>query len=1256
MGLYRLVVFIVIQIVATSTLKSPTPLSEINKETRALLNILQSKDAHLSDFLSKTPILLKMNWPSPVFLFEPTSLLITVPMSKSEFVLKYISLVSPDFSIKQLPKLKQKYMSPVKLDILFTPTAIGIRSDYLVLCTETETLIYYLQGIGEESGFNLQTVYLEYIQGTYGVFDLNIENPFNDPLEIISLKVQDKDVSVEKKNMPVLGHSKGEICTLRAYFSQQGEYKTSLEIQLHANKFILPIHVKVLNQGLNVPKTINFGILNTQDRKYYMDIIVKNLSKNSFKIQSMKSMSSVFEVSFDNKMVPVHSDKFIIGKVRFHMKNEGFYTGAIELRSNDKIYIIECTATATLSILELSAVPLVYNPYSHMVYNVPITNYLAHDLHVKSIQTFTGALNISNPERLFSNEESKVKVMVLAKQSSYQLVKFHTNIGLIQSYIRIEDPTLSFAHLAKGVYENIYGPLELGYISYENSITVKLSIKNTNKFDVVIDLIESIPHSKIEMPKRNTIYAQDSLEFAIVIKGDRSLFNPVIFHTSIGSFFITAHLVAVPGYGKVKSIYFGDVVPGVFKEQLIYFTNNFPVPVHIQSISSSVDSMTFESTKELVQPDKEQVIGKVKILYSKKNEIVIDWNKYMTYGEARTWNQLQRIWEDGEKVGNIVVTTDVSGKIEAPVFIGFKKPQMQIDIWPNFDYCSVDETCTSYLKVYNPLQVPIMTQLLAAPDFLQTELKKFDCSSQYLHQNYVDDEFENVSNEYDGGLKRRECTIKSTEEIPLIKHATEKHPRRSSESNLHDQSLLEKILSALKPNDNASFLLKSQSEGWKSSQSTQNTWQTSQSYFIGGKNTILIPPKTSKVIGPIYFQPLSQGLHNLSFILRNNYTLIETMNIHTNVAYSKLAFMKRTIYFYNGKEYVIHKTSLRKEQYKLIFDISSDEISKFLTGGSSIVSPIFVRSFELQNVGNIDAEIQGISFEGGICEFEGYILIECNRSFILGSQEGISVQMHYNPAKSFVNRNVELQVVTSTGRFSIAVESKLPEDFNLDVFVASCGDETLTATIACIIAVLVLLVKYDQFDKKIHYRSKSIKDYPEITFGIFFCKKYSQPIFFAQAQEIPAAPIETEKSEEIIETVGVIQTLKSRKKTKIRRNLANTIIENAENLKAHKHVVQVPEVIATNKLLIEKRTGKASVNSPPVCPSPVNEKILVFENPMKKVRAVSDDPAPKPKESSESLSVEPEEDFFIDSYKKSSLLFGFSSDQESTSLAELTED
>ncbi|OMJ86704.1 hypothetical protein SteCoe_11713 [Stentor coeruleus] len=189
-----------------------------------------------------------------------------------------------------------------------------------------------------------------------------------------------------------------------------------------------------------------------------------------------------------------------------------------------------------------------------------------------------------------------------------------------------------------------------------------------------------------------------------------------------------------------------------------------------------------------------------------------------------------------------------------------------------------------------------------------------------------------------------------------------------------------------------------------------------------------------------------------------------------------------------------------------------------------------------------------------------------------------------------------------------------------------------------------------------HYRSKSIKDYPEIAFGIFFCKKYSQPIFFAQTQEILTVPIETGKTQEITENVGIIQPQKSRKKTKIRRNLTNTIIENAENLKNHKNILQVPEVIATNKLLIEKRIGKVSENSPPICPSPINKKTSAFENLMKKVRAVSDEPAPKPKESSENLNIEPDEDFFIDSYKKSSLLFGFSSDQKSTSLAELTED
>ena len=54
-------------------------------------------------------------------------------------------------------------------------------------------------------------------------------------------------------------------------------------------------------------------------------------------------------------------------------------------------------------------------------------------------------------------------------------------------------------------------------------------------------------------------------------------------------------------------------------------------------------------------------------------------------------------------------------------------------------------------------------------------------------------------------------------------------------------------------------------------------------------------------------------------------------------------------------------------------------------------------------------------------------------------------------------------------------------------------------------------------------------------------------------------------------------------------------------------------------------------------------------------KTVSDDPAPKPLETSKSA-TEWDEDFYIDSYKTRSILFGGMNDKESIGLAELTQD
>ena len=135
-------------------------------------------------------------------------------------------------------------------------------------------------------------------------------------------------------------------------------------------------------------------------------------------------------------------------------------------------------------------------------------------------------------------------------------------------------------------------------------------------------------------------------------------------------------------------------------------------------------------------------------------------------------------------------------------------------------------------------------------------------------------------------------------------------------------------------------------------------------------------------------------------------------------------------------------------------------------------------------------------------------------------------------------------------------------------------------------------------------------------------------MFLAQQENTVPSPeiIIVRETVSNIDISEVVQPVKNRKKVKIRRNLANAIVQKAEGSKNSKNLVQLPEVIANNKLLIEKKIR----------------------------RNKADEPAPTPKEITKS--TEPDEDFYIDSYKMHNVLFGGISDRESCGLGELTQD
>ena len=1215
MGLYRLFLLLAsLTVVQIRSRSDSSPYS--SKDLQLLKSFLQSKDPRLSEIPLKSPAFFNIGIP-PSEVFTRSTYSFSVPVLSQSLVFTYISLDSSAFSLKQLPKLNFKYTSPISLEIIFSPSLPKLYSDYLLICTSTEFLIYLLEGSGKDSPYMLSPVSIDYFQGSYGVAEVRVFNPFSVPLQV-ALKSESKDIHIEK-GTSVHGGTEGEMGTVRSFYVSQGEYFSSIEAVIRDVRYYLPVHVIVRNHGLEVPRKVSLGIV-TGKMECPVEIWGKNTDRSAVQIVRVQSSSRRLQVSQSSKKVPGHSEQ-CVALLYFTPGPEGHFSAQIEVKTKDHIYVIEFTASVMYSVLELSNPWLTFNPHASVSYSLQFTNRLPHPIYIYEISSTSPSLVLGLLPDFPSRSAVSLQAQLSFTNRSSQFLQIESSIGLLRVPLAIEEPALGFARNYKTHYADIYGPVDLGHAAYESTVKLELALRNPNNFEVVIEMIESIHGSKMEMPNTNTVPPLSTINFAVAFKVERNVFNPVIFHTSIGSFAVTICLTAVSGFGKVKSIYFNDVVPGILKEQLIYFTNSFHVPVKILGISSKAEMLSFETMKDVVLADREQVIGKVKINYSRKEKLQMDWGKYLTYADARAWNQLQHSWEEGEKVGELVVSTDIAGDLNVSVFIGFKKPHLHIETWPKFDFCSTAQICTGFLKINNPLNVPIVVQLLVAPDSAMAELKKYDCFRPYKTHDFVDDEFENVNPSLEAAASRKECMVRSSEEITAIKVATERKPRKFRKEPDRDLGIIEKFWqSALWPLETSGKAVQLRGP--------QDVWEINQEFFIGGKNLAIIPPKSTKVMGPISFQPNTPGLHNLSLILRNNYTVIEAVTIQAEAGQAKLGFTKRNIYYLLGKEYILQRGSVRKELHKLNIDVSSEEVNRFKVGKHMMLSPVFIRGFELQNIGSVDVEVYGMVLEGYVCELDGYILHGCHKEFLLKPQEHSNIQISYAPSLAVRNHSVQLWVLTNIGALPFIVESKLPDDFNYDIFLCVWGEETLLFSIATSLALLALLFKYDYLHISVRFRAKSSREFSDIPVGRYFLRKYSQPMFLAQQENTVPSPeiIIVRETVSNIDISEVVQPVKNRKKVKIRRNLANAIVQKAEGSKNSKNLVQLPEVIANNKLLIEKKIR----------------------------RNKADEPAPTPKEITKS--TEPDEDFYIDSYKMHNVLFGGISDRESCGLGELTQD
>ena len=446
---------------------------------------------------------------------------------------------------------------------------------------------------------------------------------------------ESKFLSITNNNAIIDANSKKEIAIIRAFYTDPGDYKTYIEIQIEKERFYIPVKIKVIVSGLELPSKINFGILTVKGFAYPFEITGKNSLKTGIKILKIVSYSKLLKTSQEIKVVPAYSEKKQIAEIKLTALSEGNFVSTIEITTNDKSYFIECVASMIFSLIELSTYHLSFNPDTSITYNMNIFTNIQHHMYIDKVTSSSLSLSTLGLIKIPADEQGGFKLTINSKARTIQFLKIYTTMCTLQVPIVIEDPVLFFSYLKNGEYQTLNGPIDLGYLAYDSPVTVSLIIKNPNKFEITIDLIESIPQSKIEMPKRNTISPLSSIECSVNLRADRPLFNPVIFHTSIGSFFISISLNVVAGIAKIKSIYFNEVIPGVLKEQFLYFTNNFPVSVKILYISSPVSFLSFESTRDIVLPAKEVVIGKVKLLYGKNEKIQLDWNKFLTYGDAR---------------------------------------------------------------------------------------------------------------------------------------------------------------------------------------------------------------------------------------------------------------------------------------------------------------------------------------------------------------------------------------------------------------------------------------------------------------------------------------------------------------------------------------------------------------------------------------------------------------------------------------------
>jgi hypothetical protein len=1185
---------------------------------RALTSLLLAVNSSISKFFSPSKFIRVSFTPTtPTQLYTQSNLELPIENDSDWIIFSFVSLDSSEFLLQNKVALDRRYSSPCLFNLTFSPSVTGVRTAYLLVKTQDDFLVYYLQGIAEDNKYALQPVSSKIHGEIYG--KVKIFNPENKSLIISIENIEgfSKDsLEIFKHHHYVNKTGNSEISLFKVKNKGSGRIKGKIWIDIDNEKFYLPVHGSRKTHSVDCGEIIDLGILAVSDMIFTFEIKCEKDPGFDFSYKNVEI--SAENVWIKTQKIKENSSHFLFGVLFIKTENPGFHSGSIRVDTNFETFLISFKYLAVFDLVQTDPDQFYFANLLETNRTICMKNMLNHEIWIKKFITSSELFTIITDNYFFSSQDTtcfmiRTHPVVL---ESFTLT-IESSIGRIVFPLYSIEPYLHFFSYKDKKIQEVFGPVDLGNIGINLQVDKQLIIRNPWPVGITFYSIQSIPNVSLKYSMNTLTPPFSTFEFSLSIKSDFSIYSPLKIATSVGVFHLPVHANVLVGFARVKNIVFHSVYPKQLLEESIVLINNYSAPIKIHTITVYGENLGISKDVIEVQPFTQQVVGKVAASIKMHEKTNVDFKKSVTFGDVKRAVKMSH-YEESTRSYEAKIFTDLAGEIKALVTLYVKKPALIVNQQKSAGYCLVKSECSFKLLVTNPLDQSVKVQLFTLPDNYQKTLKKFDCNPKKKHNDHNDEEFENLSEEQ---VACEDSQFSDQEEVKQIKQSSERRLKKpSSYSSL---SLLSKVLKFLY----FTCLSPSSSLENKTSDLEETSTKSVQSLYLNENPTYTLPPHGSRLIGPVTFFSQSPGAHQLPLMLKNNYTILETFEVHINSTVKRLAITKKSNYNFNDKFYTLQRSVNKKDFQKLPFEVNPEDISKFFINYVSMHSPIIFKTFDLQNVGTVDVEVKGIFINDFYCKSRGFGVANCGEQFLLRPGEWFTVEISYNLLESWSNDCSKLLILTDSEEFTFAIDTYLVDGLNLTNFLHVWAEIFYVVCASFTLALVVLTFRHGVISKRYNFEVKTTKELGSSLYQQYFCKKYSQPIMFTTNEEIVQVP-EKQIKEQFIETSVAAPIVKTKKHFKVHRTLTN-VVQASEIEKKQTRVV--PEVIATNKFLVKNSKKSKNIK---------HSKSFVEKDKLDEKQEVKSD----------------DDEVFIDAYKNTNRLFAVHFERESCSLAELTQD